>query len=136
MKLAGLKRPPKPGTQVPVSTTRLKEIVEREAKKRKLQYLPAACAANTLSHKLNCYLCRLGPCVTDGKRSLMDEDIESPILELLNHLGIRNANVSITTKGSKEPRVEVMGVPKTSNRKVLNLQFFLQEFLKVRVAFR
>ncbi len=136
MKLARLKQPPKPGTQVPVSTTHLKETVKREAKKQGLQYLPAACAANTLSHKLNCYLCRLGPCVTGKKHNLMDEDIESPILELLNHLGIRNANVNIATKGSEKPRVEVIGVPKTSNRKMLNLQSFLQEFLKVHVAFR
>jgi hypothetical protein len=66
----------------------------------------------------------------------MSEDIESPILELLSHLGMRSASVNITTKEGEEPRIEVRGAPRMSRGKVLALQFFLQEFLKIRVTFR
>ena len=127
MRLAGLKRLPGRGTQIPVSATHLKEVTEGEARKHGLQYLPAACAANVLSHGLGCHLCRWGPC-GGGMKNL--NGVEEGVTEFLEVLA--RPRVLEVMPNPEAPavlvRLRVRGV-----KPLKNYSRFLTEFLKVKV---
>jgi len=131
MRLAGLKQPPKHGTQVPVSASRLKEVVKEEARRQGLQYLPAACAANILSHRLNCYLCKWGPC---GKPSPNVKEIEGSIVEFIKELlRPRELEVLLRREGlGVMVRVRVRGFDRAL-KSLRTYSSFLSDFHKVRV---
>ncbi len=131
MRLAGLRRPPKHETQVPVTAASLKEVVKEETGRQGLQYLPAACAANILSHGLNCYLCKWGPC---GRPSPNVKEVEGSIIEFIKEL-LRPKDLEVIS--SQEGlriliRVKVWGL----NRALKSLRtysYFLSDFHKVKV---
>jgi len=134
LRSAKLRQPPKPGSQIPVSATHLKEFVKVEARKQGLQYLPAACAANILSHKLNCYLCRWGPCGTPP--SNINVFVEG-ITEFVNEL-LRPRRLEVLLDPQRLEilvRLEIRGGGDTL-RLLKTYSVFLSDFCKVRVTLR
>jgi len=128
LRLAGLREPPERGAQVPVSVAGLKELVRREARRYGLRFLPAACAANVLSHGLSCHLCRWGPC--DGGVENLD-GVEGGVTEFLEVLA-RPRELEVMP--NPEAPAVLVRLRVRDVKPLKNYSRFLTEFLKVKVT--
>jgi DNA repair photolyase len=87
-----VRRPRRPGEQVPIRGADLKRKAERIAEEYGLKVLPSSCSANIDSHLQACAACSMGPC---GDTSLLPDVDESELYWLLEELGLRPLRVKV-----------------------------------------